>query len=209
MDHRSLRADAEFVDCGNRLGLDGRFGADSICRRTRFLHAVLVGQGASAIRHAVRGFDRAGGGFIGSGGDQFLASGGVQEAFQTMLSLAVVLQLVPFLYVFGALLRFAFSEATPQGHYGKRLLLFCRCQRFVDHHSGNCAGLLSRPSRSPRSGGMKRRCSALRCSFCSGGIFLFCVRPPQSATGRGLKDGRLARSAKRSSHESRRRESRA
>jgi amino acid transporter len=54
----------------------------------------------------------------------FLASGGVQEAFQTMLSLAVVLQLVPFLYVFGALLRFAFSEATAQGHYGKGILVF-------------------------------------------------------------------------------------
>ncbi len=40
----------------------------------------------------------------------FLASGGVQEAFQTMLSLAVVLQLVPFLYVFAALLKFAFRE---------------------------------------------------------------------------------------------------
>src|SRR6202522_4359624 len=37
----------------------------------------------------------------------FYASGGVQEAFQTMLSLAVVLQLVPFLYVFAALLKFA------------------------------------------------------------------------------------------------------
>jgi amino acid transporter len=54
----------------------------------------------------------------------FLASGGVQEAFQTMLSLAVVLQLVPFLYVFGALLRFAFTEATAQGHYGKGMLMF-------------------------------------------------------------------------------------
>jgi len=54
----------------------------------------------------------------------FLASGGVQEAFQTMLSLAVVLQLVPFLYVFGALLRFAFTEATAQGHYGKGILVF-------------------------------------------------------------------------------------
>src|ERR1022692_1506601 len=40
----------------------------------------------------------------------FYASGGVQEAFQTMLSLAVVLNLVPFLYVFGALLKFAFGR---------------------------------------------------------------------------------------------------
>ena len=42
----------------------------------------------------------------------FYASGGVQEAFQTMLSLAVVLQLVPFLYVFAALLKFAIDEAA-------------------------------------------------------------------------------------------------
>ncbi|HKD01017.1 MAG TPA: APC family permease, partial [Terriglobales bacterium] len=54
----------------------------------------------------------------------FLASGGVQEAFQTMLSLAVVLQLVPFLYVFAALLRFAFTESGVKGRYGKRTLVF-------------------------------------------------------------------------------------
>jgi len=54
----------------------------------------------------------------------FAASGGVQEAFQTMLSLAVVLQLVPFVYVFAALLKFAFREPDRQGHYGKPVLLF-------------------------------------------------------------------------------------
>jgi amino acid transporter len=54
----------------------------------------------------------------------FYASGGVQEAFQKMLSLAVVLQLVPFLYVFAALLRFAFRRATGEGRYGRGTLLF-------------------------------------------------------------------------------------
>ncbi len=54
----------------------------------------------------------------------FLASGGVQEAFQTMLSLAVVLQLVPFLYVFAALLKFAFTESAKRGRYGKGMLVF-------------------------------------------------------------------------------------
>jgi amino acid transporter len=53
----------------------------------------------------------------------FAASGGVQEAFQTMLSLAVVLQLVPFLYVFAALLRFAFTEADAKGRYSKGVLI--------------------------------------------------------------------------------------
>jgi len=54
----------------------------------------------------------------------FAASGGVQEAFQTMLSLAVVLQLVPFIYVFAALLKFAFSEVAGKGRYSKGVLVF-------------------------------------------------------------------------------------
>src|SRR5208283_5956499 len=52
----------------------------------------------------------------------FYASGGVQEAFQTMLSLAVVLQLVPFLYVFAALLRFAIRRDVAGGRYGRGTL---------------------------------------------------------------------------------------
>src|SRR5215469_8497106 len=47
------------------------------------------------------------------------AGAGVQETFQKLLSLAVVLQLVPFLYMFAALLKFAFRETVPQGHYGR------------------------------------------------------------------------------------------
>jgi len=47
---------------------------------------------------------------------------GVQETFQKLLSLAVVLQLVPFLYMFGALVRFALTESTPQGQYGRATL---------------------------------------------------------------------------------------
>jgi amino acid transporter len=54
----------------------------------------------------------------------FYASGGVQETFQTMLSLAVVLQLVPFLYVFAALLRFARKDATGDRRYGRSTLMF-------------------------------------------------------------------------------------
>jgi glutamate:GABA antiporter len=48
--------------------------------------------------------------------------GGVQEAFQKLLSLAVVLQLVPFLYMFAALLKFAFRESPVRGRYGKTTL---------------------------------------------------------------------------------------
>src|SRR6202042_3467843 len=46
------------------------------------------------------------------------AGAGVQETFQKLLSLAVVLQLVPFVYVFGALLKFPVNESEPSGHYG-------------------------------------------------------------------------------------------
>jgi amino acid transporter len=48
---------------------------------------------------------------------------GVQETFQKLLSLAVVLQLVPFVYAFGALVKFAITEAKPKGQYG-RLTMF-------------------------------------------------------------------------------------
>jgi glutamate:GABA antiporter len=47
---------------------------------------------------------------------------GVQETFQKLLSLAVVLQLVPFVYMFGALVKFAFTESTPKGQYGRATL---------------------------------------------------------------------------------------
>jgi amino acid transporter len=50
------------------------------------------------------------------------AVAGVQEAFQFLLSLAVVLQLVPFLYMFGALLKFAFTDKKKCGRYGKPTL---------------------------------------------------------------------------------------
>ncbi len=47
------------------------------------------------------------------------AGAGVQETFQKLLSLAVVLQLVPFLYMFGALVKFAVTETKPVGQYGR------------------------------------------------------------------------------------------
>jgi amino acid transporter len=49
-------------------------------------------------------------------------SGGVQETFQKLLSLAVVLQLVPFLYIFAALLKFSFNRFPGKGRYRKGVL---------------------------------------------------------------------------------------
>jgi glutamate:GABA antiporter len=53
----------------------------------------------------------------------FAAAGGVQAAFQTMLSIAVVLQLVPFIYMFAALLKLAFRSAPCEGRYSRRILI--------------------------------------------------------------------------------------
>jgi amino acid transporter len=49
---------------------------------------------------------------------------GVQETFQKLLSLAVVLQLVPFLYMFGALLKIAADSSFSKGRYGRSTLFF-------------------------------------------------------------------------------------
>jgi glutamate:GABA antiporter len=53
----------------------------------------------------------------------FLRSG-VQETFQSLLSLAVVLQLVPFIYMFAALIRIASEPAAAKGRYSRRTLLW-------------------------------------------------------------------------------------
>jgi glutamate:GABA antiporter len=54
----------------------------------------------------------------------FLSTGNVQASFQSLLSLAVVLQLIPFLYMFGALLKIALDDGFERGHYGKGTLIF-------------------------------------------------------------------------------------
>jgi len=48
-----------------------------------------------------------------------------------MLSLAVVLQLVPFLYMFGALLRFAFRAQDGEGVYSRGVLFLAGLSGFI------------------------------------------------------------------------------
>jgi glutamate:GABA antiporter len=50
---------------------------------------------------------------------------GVQETFQKLLSLAVVLQLIPFLYMFGGLLKIAFGDSFVKAVYSKTTLVLC------------------------------------------------------------------------------------
>ena len=98
--------------------------------------------------------------FAGVDRHQFLRLGRRAGSFQNMLSLAVVLQLVPFLYVFAALLKFAFAKRLDRRTLRPRHLGVRRLLRIRDDHARDCAGVLSRPSRSRRSGSTKSRCSA-------------------------------------------------
>jgi len=56
---------------------------------------------------------------------------GVQETFQKLLSLAVVLQLVPFLYMFAALLKLAVDTSAPRRHYSKSVLIAAGASGFL------------------------------------------------------------------------------
>jgi amino acid transporter len=56
---------------------------------------------------------------------------GVQETFQKLLSLAVVLQLIPFLYMFGALLRIALQASFTRERYGKATLMAAGLSGFL------------------------------------------------------------------------------
>ena len=59
------------------------------------------------------------------------AGAGVQETFQKLLSLAVVLNLIPFVYMFGALVKFAVTEPVPRGHYGRATLFIAGTSGFL------------------------------------------------------------------------------
>jgi len=55
----------------------------------------------------------------------------VKEAFQTLLDLAVVLNLVPFLYVFAALVRLSSSDSRESGHYSPLTLRLAGLSGFI------------------------------------------------------------------------------
>ncbi len=91
---------------------------------TRFLHARMARQSSSEVLrrpyaalivHAVVSMILV---II-----NFSGGAGVQETFQKLLSLAVVLQLVPFIYMFGALLKLAAADDFVRGRYSKSTLL--------------------------------------------------------------------------------------
>ena len=55
----------------------------------------------------------------------------VKEAFQTMLNLAVVLQLVPYLYIFAALIRLSLHDPERNGYYSRSTLRFAGYSGFI------------------------------------------------------------------------------
>jgi amino acid transporter len=55
----------------------------------------------------------------------------VKEAFQTLLDMAVVLNLVPFLYVFAALVRLSFSPSRESGYYSPLTLRLAGLSGFI------------------------------------------------------------------------------
>jgi amino acid transporter len=59
------------------------------------------------------------------------AGAGVQETFQKLLSLAVVLQLFPFAYMFAALVKFAVTEPEPHGQYSRTTLFLAGTSGFL------------------------------------------------------------------------------
>jgi glutamate:GABA antiporter len=65
-----------------------------------------------------------------------LTGSGVQETFQKLLSLAVVLQLVPFLYMFGALLKIASGDSFAAGRYRRSTLIFAGASGLITTSAG-------------------------------------------------------------------------
>ncbi|HMC29753.1 MAG TPA: APC family permease, partial [Candidatus Angelobacter sp.] len=53
----------------------------------------------------------------------FARGASVKEAFSILLALAVVLQLVPFLYIYAALIKLGLRRGPADGHYGKPVLM--------------------------------------------------------------------------------------
>jgi glutamate:GABA antiporter len=61
----------------------------------------------------------------------YMSPAGVSEVFQMLLSMAVVLQLVPFLYAFAALVKFATTESAPKGQYSRTTMFLAGLSGFL------------------------------------------------------------------------------
>jgi len=110
---------------------------------------------------------------------------GVQETFQKLLSLAVVLQLIPFLYMFGALLKIAAGDSFRKGRYSKTTLIAAGASGLLTTSLGIALAFFSGAAdhilifiRSLDG----RRHAVFHWAR---GIFLLCVRPAQGSAKTG------------------------
>ena len=72
----------------------------------------------------------------------------VEQAYKLLLSLAVVLQLVPFLYMYGAIILIAARKAMPAGHYSRATLWISGLSGFITTAIGMCVAFVP-PSDQP------------------------------------------------------------
>ncbi len=72
----------------------------------------------------------------------------VEQAYKLLLSLAVVLQLVPFLYMYGAIILIAAREEKPSGHYSRATLWISGLSGFITTAIGMCVAFVP-PSDQP------------------------------------------------------------
>jgi amino acid transporter len=73
----------------------------------------------------------------------------VEQAYRTMLLLAVVLQLVPFLYMYAALVRLAARSDARDGYYKKRTLWMAGISGLVTTAVGMCVAFLPQTNGEP------------------------------------------------------------
>jgi glutamate:GABA antiporter len=72
----------------------------------------------------------------------------VEQAYKLLLSLAVVLQLVPFLYMYGAIILIAARSTMPSGHYKRTTLWLAGLSGFITTAIGMCVAFVP-PSDQP------------------------------------------------------------
>ena len=104
---------------------------------------------------------------------------GVQETFQKLLSLAVVLQLVPFLYMFGALLKMALQTPFVRGRYSRMTLFLAGASGLLTTILGIALAFF--PGAADYFAAFLRAVDVWwnAVFYRAGGIFLFCVWPAQ------------------------------
>src|SRR5581483_3824490 len=76
MDRCAVCLDVEPIDCGNRLGMDGRLGTNSLCSWPGLVHAGVAGEDSPQVCHPLRGADRATDRIAGPGNSELRGGGG-------------------------------------------------------------------------------------------------------------------------------------